>query len=286
MRVGSDAGDRGDALRRPLGGHLAHPVYAVEVRFDVAELDQVLGEQRVHDGEQQRRVGAGRDGQPLVGANGGGGADRVDDNHLAPLTNCVDDAHHVGRREQRALRSGGVGAHDDQQVGALDVGYREAPPTAVHQVRRQILRPLVDGARGVTDRDARHAQQHTGVAAEGERVRERVAGVARDRADAVLLDHRGEQLGAAAQRRVPADLLPLPVDLDHRAPDAVRVLVNRAEGGALGADVAAAPGVVAVAADACDAAVLDMNLQAAHGLTQRTRVEVSPVLADAGPTVW
>src|SRR5262249_54223771 len=117
-------------------------------------------------------------------------------------------------------------------------------------------------------------QQHTGVAAEGERMRERVAGVTRHRADAVLLDHRGQQFGAAAEGRVPADLLPLPVDLDHRAADAVGVLVPRAEGGALGADVAAAPGVVVVTADAGDAAALDVNLQAAHGLAQRTGIEV------------
>ena len=248
----------------------------------IAEVDEVLREQRVRDRQQQRRIGAGCDGQPLVGAGGGRGAHGVDDNDLAPLADSVDDAHHVGRGEQRSLRCGGVGAHDDQQVGALDVGHREAPPAAVHQVRRQVLRPLVDGPRRVADRDARHAQQHTGVAAEGERVRERVAGVARHRADAVLLDHRGQQFGAAAEGRVPADLLPLPVDLDHRAPDAVGVLVQRAERGALGADVPVAPGVVAVAADACDAAVLHVNLQAAHGLTQRTGIEVSAVLADAG----
>ena len=108
-----------------VGGHLAHPVHAVEVRFDGAEVDQVLREQRVHDREQQRRVGAGCDRQPLVGAVGGAGAHRVDDDDLAPLANSVDVAHHVGRSEQRSLRRGGVGAHDDQQVGALDVGDRE-----------------------------------------------------------------------------------------------------------------------------------------------------------------
>ena len=107
-------------------------------------------------------------------------------------------------------------------------------------------------------------------------MRERVADVARHRADAVLLDHRGQQFGAAAERLVPADLLPLPVDLDHRPPDAVGILVQRPQRRALRADVAAAPGVVAVAADAGDPPALDVNLQAAHGLTQWAGVEVPP----------
>ena len=86
-------------------------------------------------------------------------------------------------------------------------------------------------------------------------MRERVADVAGDRADAVLLDHRRQQLGAPAERRVPTDLLPLPVDLDHRSADPVGVVVHGAEARALRADVALAPDVVAVAADAGDAAV-------------------------------
>ena len=275
-----DAGDAGDPLRGPVRGHLPQTVEPVDVGGQLAEGDQILVEQRVGDGQQQRRVGARRDRQPLVGAGRGQGADRVDHNHLAALTNSVDDAHHVRCGEQRALRRGRVGAHHHQQVGALDVGHRERPPAAVHQVRRQVLRPLIDGAGRVGQRDARHAQQHSGVAAEREGMRERVSGVAGHRADAVLLDHRRQQFGAAPERRIPADLLPLPVDLDHRPADAVGVLVHGAEAGALRADVAATPGVVAVAADAGHAAVVDLNLQAAHGFAQRAGVEVAAVLAD------
>ena len=54
------------------------------------------------------------------------------------------------------------------------------------------------------------------------------------------------------------------------------------ERGALRADVAAAPGVVAIAPDAGDAPALDLNLQAAHGFTQWTGVEVPAVFADTG----
>ena len=125
-------------------------------------------------------------------------------------------------------------------------------------------------------------EQHAGVAAQGERVRQRVAGVAGDRPDTVLGDHRRQQFGAAPERRVPADLLPLPVDLDHRGPDAVGIVVDGAQRRALGAQVPAAPDVVGVAPDTGDAAVGDLNLQAAHGLTQRTGVNVAAVLAGGG----
>jgi hypothetical protein len=113
-------------------------------------------------------------------------------------------------------------------------------------------------------------------------VRERVAGVAGDRADAVFGDHRCQQLGAAPECGVPADLLPLAVHLDHRRPDAVGVFVDGAQRRALWAQVRAAPGVFTVAADAGDAAVFDLNLQAAHGFTQRAGVEVATVVAGGG----
>jgi hypothetical protein len=45
--------------------------------------------------------------------------------------------------------------------------------------------------------------------------------------------------------------------------------------------VAVAPRVIAVATDARDSAILDVNLQPAHGLTQRAGVEMPPVFADA-----
>ncbi len=134
MRVGVDVGDGGDAFGRPFGGDFPHPVEPVDVGFEIAEVDEIFGEQRVGDGQKEGCVGPGRDRQPFVGARCGRRANGVDDNDPAALTDSVDDAHHVGCGQQRALRCGGVGAHHDEQVGALDVGYREAPPSAVHQM--------------------------------------------------------------------------------------------------------------------------------------------------------
>jgi len=61
---------------------------------------------------------------------------------------------------------------------------------------------------------------------------------------------------------------------DRRA-DPVWVVVNNAQGNPLGAQVPAAPDVIGVAPYCGDAAVSDLNLQAAHGFTQRTGVEVA-----------
>ena len=54
--------------------------------------------------------------------------------------------------------------------------------------------------------------------------------------------------------------------------------MNGAQGNPLGAQVPAAPDVIGVAPYCGDPAVSDLNLQAAHGFTQRTGVEVAAVL--------
>src|ERR1700756_2445217 len=118
-------------------------------------------------------------------------------------------------------------------------------------------------------------------------MRQGVAGVGGDRTDPVLLDDRRQQLGAAAKRNFPADLLPAPVDLDQWVADAIRVVVQRGKGHAFWADVSATPDVVAVAADAGDfpvfGAAFNVNLQAAHGFTQWTGTQMPVVVAGRHP---
>ena len=109
-------------------------------------------------------------------------------------------------------------------------------------------------------------------------MRQGVSGVGGDRADTVFGDHRRKQFGASTKRRVPSDLLPLTVDFDHRGADTVGVFVDGAERYALGAQMAPAPDVVVISPDARNAAVSDVNLQAAHGFTQWTRIDVPTVL--------
>ncbi len=95
-----DTGDGTHPARRPVRGDPAHRVDTVDVR---AGIDQALVEERVRDGQQQRRVGARHDRKPLVGARRGKGAHRVDHDHLAAFANLVDQAHDVGRGQQGTL---------------------------------------------------------------------------------------------------------------------------------------------------------------------------------------
>jgi hypothetical protein len=77
------------------------------------------------------------------------------------------------------------------------------------------------------------------------------------------------------ERFLPADLAPARAVADERSAEAIGVVVHVAEDGALGTHVAAAPDVFAVGADPGDAAVLDGDLEAAHGLAEGERPIVS-----------
>ncbi len=171
-----------------------------------------------------------------------------------------------------------VGAHHHEEVGALDVGHGDLPHAAVHQVRADVLGPLVDGAGRVDHRDARQTDEDADVAAEAHVVREGVADVRRDRFDPVLLDHRREQFRAPSERFFPTHLAPLVAVAHHRFAQAIGVVVQVTERRALGADVALAPHVVAVAADELHLLVLDVDLEAAHRFAERTGTQMDLAL--------
>ena len=147
-------------------------------------------------------------------------------------------AHHVGRGEQRALRRGRVGAHHDEQVGALDVGHREAPPSAVHEVRADS-----SSATGRRCRASRSSGCPTCRAARRCSGRARTSARAGCRCSTVTAPMPCSSITGASssvQRGNASsqlDLLPLAVDLDHRPPDPIRIVVQGAERRALGADV-------------------------------------------------
>jgi hypothetical protein len=278
--LGRHVGDLGDPGGRPVGGQAAQRVDTV--RGDQvghrrrAQVDQPVGEQHVDHGEQQRGVGPRRDRQPLAGPLGGPGAAGIDHHDLAaPLLDGGDLAHHVRAGEQRALRGVRVGAHDHQQVGPPDVGHRDRPHAAVHEVRADVLGPLVDDAGRVDHRDPGHADEDPDVAAQVHGVGQRVADVGGDGADAVLLDHRQEQLGAAVERLVPAHLGERAVvPAHHRLAQPVGIVVQVAERRPLGAEVPLGPHVVTVGADQLDPLAAHVDLQPAHRLAQRAGAQV------------
>ena len=287
--VGVDAAPLRHRLGRVAGGGGEHLVDAPHPALEVAEGDQPLLVEDLHDGQQQGGVGAGPHRHPLVGPVGGAGAAGVDhDRAAAPLADAVELTEQVGVGEDRALRRLGVGAHHHEEVGVGHVGDRDAPGPAVDLGAGQVLRPLVDGAGRPDGADAAQAGHRARVAAQRVAVDVRVAHVGVHRRDAVLGHDAVEQLLAAGEGLVPRDLAPLVAVAHHRRPQAVGVVVELAERRALGAEVALAPHVGAVAADAHDALALGLDLEAAHGLAQRAGSKVrrhrpQRTLARSGP---
>ncbi len=182
-----------------------------------AERREPLGEEHVAHREEERGVGAGQDRHPLVGVVGGAGAPRVDDDDLATArADAVELTEDVGAREERTARRLGVAAHADEVVGALDVGRRDLPHVPVHQDARDVLGPLVDGARRVDVRHAGLPDEQRHVATEREAVADRVADERGRRGDAVPVEHAVDQLLAARERLVPRHLAPRVAVAHHR----------------------------------------------------------------------
>ena len=251
-------------------------VDALHLLVEVAERRQAFGEQHVAHRKEERGVGAGEDRHPLVGVVGGAGATRVDHDDLAAArADAVELTEHVGAREERTARRLRVAAHADEVVGALDVGRRDLPHVPVHQDARDVLGPLVDGARRVDVRHARLPDEQRHVATEREAVADRVADERGRRGDAVAVEHTVDQLLTARERVVPRHLAPRVAVAHHGLPQTVGIVVEVPEGRALGTQVALRPHVVAIASDQLDVLVLDVDLQSAHALTQRTRHEMS-----------
>src|SRR6185369_18024741 len=105
---------------------------------------------------------------------------------------------------------------------------------------------------------------------------------------AVAVEDAAQQRLAARERFVPSDLAPRGALADHRTADAVGVVVQRAQHGALRTDVALAPDVVGVGSHRDHALAVHLDLEAAHGFAERTGAEVrrgrhAATLASAQP---
>ncbi len=110
-----------------------------------------------------------------------------------------------------------------------------------------------------------------------------IADVRGDGGDAVLRHDGAEQLLAAGERLLPADLMPLVAVADQGHPEAILIVVQAGERGPLGAQVAPTPHVFRVAADLGHPVAAGLDDQATHRLAERTRAKVGPLrLADPG----
>ena len=236
---------------------------------------QALFEDHVDEREQQVRVGAGADEVVLVGDLGGARAPRVDHHDLAAaLLDRAQAPAHVGRRQQAAVGGERVGAEDQQVVGAVDVRHRDRQRAAEHQRRGDLLRPLVDRARRVDVAGAERLGEHAAVEQRRHAVDGRVADVDRGAVATVLGQQRREAAVDQLERLVPGRGGERAVGLlEHRRAQAVRVLVQRLDGDALGAQEAVGEDVVGVAADLDELVALEGQLEPAGGLAERAGAE-------------
>ncbi len=228
-------------------------------------LEQDVG----HRGEQQG-VGAGADRDVPVGELGGAGAARVDDGERAAARlERLELAGEVGRGAQTPVGLEGVGADEQQMVGAVEVGYGDRVGVAVEQSAGDVLGHLVDRGGGEDVAGAEAGDQHRRVERAGHGVHVRVA---EDDADGVAART------ARPRRRMPAATASkASAQLASRSSPSRRTrgvrsrsgsLSRRSEGGALGADEPLAEHVVAVTAGAGDPAALDGERESAGGLAQ------------------
>ena len=94
-----------------------------------------------------------------------------------------------------------VGAEDQQEVGAIDVGHGDRERAAEQVAARHVLGHLVQRGRGEDVLRAERLAQRPGVQVAGERVDVRVAEVHGDRVAAVLVDDPGQ--AGRRRRRTP-----------------------------------------------------------------------------------
>ena len=212
-----------------------------------------------------------------IGALGRSRSSRVDDDDApAAATDRIEPAGPVGRGREAAVRLERVGAEQQQEVGAVDVGHRDRERMAEDEPAGDVLRHLVDGRGRVDVPRSERLDERPDRERVREVVRVRVADVDRDGIRAVLRHDRREPSLDLGEGLVPARLLVDSVAAHERPAEAVGIVVERAERRSLRADEPLRERVVVVAADPRDASVLDLDAQPAGGLAEGARPERDP----------
>jgi hypothetical protein len=250
---------------------------------ELSELHEVLGEEDVHDAHEEVGVRAGADEVMLCRLRRGPRAARVDDDDApAARADGAELPLHVRRRHQAAVRDERIGAEDEQVVGAVDVRDRDAERRAEHEPGRDLLRHLVDGARGVDVPRAERAEERARIEHELEVVGGGIAHVDGDGVAPVVLQDARDVPVDLGERVVPCHLVPGRVAADHRGAKPIGIAVERGQRRALGADVAVRQHVVVVAADAGDLAAAGRDREPAGGFAERTRAEMGALVHGRG----
>ena len=238
-------------------GCLDHQPGRVGVAHEVLDIDLLGLEQLLDHGGDEQPVGAGPDADPLVGDGAVAGAHGIDGDEL--------DAALLELAERHLDGVGGVvlGDAEHQEVaGVVPVGVAELPERAAEGVHA--------GGRHVDRAEAAVGGEVGRAVLDGPPSRERLALVAAGEEGELLgigAAHLAQPLGGKAQGLLPGDLLEVAgAALAHAQQRALqagwRVVLHDA-GRALAAQHALVDGMVAVALDVADLAVLEEHADAA-----------------------
>ena len=198
--VGGEAGHSGDMVRRVLGkeGVGAELFGTKGAAAKVARVFQAIAEEDVHEAQGEENVGAGADGEVLVGEGGGAGAIGIDNDEAgAGATGLLDEGPEVD------VVAVDVGAPRNDEAGVREVLRTGAEARAVDAHHAGAAGAGADGAVKLRRAEAmEEAAIHGAVAelADG-------AGVAvgQNALGAVFCGDRGEAGGDLAEGDVPGD---------------------------------------------------------------------------------
>ena len=175
-----------------------------------------------------------------------------------------------GAVSSEPLETRGIGAEDQQVVGAVDVGHGDAEAPAEHEGRRDLFRHLVDGRGGVHVLRAERLDQRGAVERRPEAVSAWVTDVDGHRVAPTVGERRGEPAVDGLEGLLPRGLHQFAVAPHQRSRQAVRVIVELAQALRLRAQEAVAEDVILVAAHGDDLVVAHRDLEPAGGFAERT----------------
>ena len=235
------------------------------------EANQALGEHDVEHARQQQGVRPRPDGDMLAGGVRGFGAARVDHDDAAPaFANGAKAAFDVGSGHEAALGHDRIGAEDEEQVGPVQIRYRNERLMAEHSKRDEHLRELIRRARGIHVSRAHRARERQRVGHQTKAVSDRIAIVNGRCVAAVSAADPHQPIGSPIQCVFPRHLEPTSALTDHRSSNAIGIFMKIEQRRSLGADVAAAERIVRIAADRSQLSVFSVDQDAARGFAERT----------------
>lgn len=153
----------GDGFRRELPYGFPEFVDAFDLRRQRSEIGELLLEEDLGEGGEQQGVRSGPDRDVPVGELSGAGTARVDDGQrAAALAERLELAREVGRGAEAAVGVEGVGAEEQQMVGAVQVRDGDGDGVAEEQSAGDMLGHLVQGAGGEEIAGAQQREQYGG----------------------------------------------------------------------------------------------------------------------------